>query len=106
MFTKTIIKNNRKAKFGIIMERFDQNKFRITDALYSRNGKDFVSYGDILKNNPLIYRVSKRFGGTNKLVFKRKRVKTCEIGTLTWWKIDKNVLIPCSLIDESIEKIK
>ena len=106
MFTKTIIKKNRKFKFGIKIERISENKFRIIELFSSRNGKDWFSHGDNLKNNHCIYIISKTFGVDNKLLFNNKPVESYEIGTFTCFHIDDSNIIPCILIDEAIEKIR
>ena len=106
MFTKTIIKKNRKFKFGIKIERLSENKFRIIELFSSRNGKDWFSHGDDLKNNHCIYIISKTFGVDNKLLFNNKPVESYEIGAFTCFHIDDSNIIPAILIDEAIEKIR
>ena len=106
MFTKTIIKKDKKFKFGIKIERIYENKFRIIELFSSRNGKNWFSHGDNLKNNDCIYVLSKTFGVENKLLFNNKRVESYEIGTFTCFHIDDANIIPCILIDEAIEKIE
>ena len=44
-----------------------------------------------------------KFIKENKLLLKNKRVKTEDFGTLTCYMIRKNIVIPCSLIDEAID---
>ena len=103
-YSKTIIKNRRKVKLGINIEKMSERAYKITEILYSRNGKDFNSLSnDVLKNNELKYVLSQTFGVDNKLLYKGKRVETCEIGTLTTYCIDDNLIIPCALIDNAID---
>ena len=103
-YTKTIIKNGRKVKLGISIEKMSERAYKITEILYSRNGKDFNSMSnDVLKKNELKYVIAQTFGVDNKLLYKGKRLETCEIGTLTIYYVDDNIILPCSLIDNAID---
>ena len=103
-FTKRIWKHGKKVKVGIHIERAGAHRYRITDFTYSRNGKDFIECtDDVLKNNELMFVVSQTFGVDNKLLYKGKRVDTCEVGALTVYVIGDNIVIPATLIDEAIE---
>ena len=106
MFTKTIIRRDRKFKIGVIIDKIGDNRYRIIDVLYARNGKDFVSTGTDFKKNHCIYIVAKTFGVENKLLFDGKRVQTCELGALTCYEISSDTIIPCSLIDEAVEEVQ
>ena len=103
-YSKTIIKNRRKVKLGINIEKMSERAYKITEILYSRNGKDFNSLSnDVLKNNELKYVLSQTFGAENKLLYKGKRVETCENGTLTFYYVEDDIIIPCALIDNAID---
>lgn len=105
-FTKTILKHGKKVKVGIHIERAGAHRYRITDFTYSRNGKDYIMCtDDLLKNNEVVYVVSQTFGIDNKLLYKGKRVDTCDIGALTVYVIADNIVIPATLIDEAIEML-
>ena len=106
MFTKKFIRKSKRVKYGVIVESLGENKYRINDILYARNGKDFVSTGTDFKKNHCIYIVAKTFGVENKLLFNNKRVQTCEIGALTCYEISSDTIIPASLIDEAVEEIQ
>ena len=100
----TIIKKGKKVKLAINIEKMSGNAYKITDFLCARNGKVFNSCSnDVLKNNELKYVIAQTFGVENKLLYKGKRVKTCEIGTFTAYCIDDNIAIPCTLIDNAID---
>ena len=105
-YTKTYFKNRRTVKLSIDIVKIAEGRFRIKAFYHSRNNKDFVSHGETLKNNHLIYVVPKTFGKDSKLLFNNKIVKHYEVGSLTCFYIDDNHVIPCSLIDEAIDKLK
>ena len=103
-FEKTFYKNDKKVIVSINIERLSQFQYRIWDLYHSDDGETFVHHGDYLRNNKCIYVIAKTFGKDNKLLLNNKRVKTEDFGTLTCYMIRKNIVIPCSLIDEAIEK--
>ena len=106
-YSKRILKNGEKVNLAITIEKVSENKYKITEFLYARNEKDYISLSnDILKNNALIYVVAQTFGVDNRLIYQGKRVKTCEIGTLTCYYIDDSIVIPCALIDEALDYLK
>jgi hypothetical protein len=77
--------------------------YRISEFSYSKNGRDFISDENKLQNNNLIYIAPKTFGKDSKLLLNNKLVKPFEIGALTCFYIDENIVIPCSLIDNAID---
>ena len=104
MFTKSVVKHGKKVKVGIDIERLSDNTYSINDFMYSRNGRDYIKCtDDLLKNNQLVYVTSRNFKKANRLLYKRKPVDTCEIGTLTVYVGADNIVIPCSLIDEAVD---
>ena len=105
-YTKTYFKNRRTVKLSIDIVKIAEGRFRITEFYHSNKDEENVSHGDILKNNHLIYVVPKTFGKDSKLIFNNKIVKHYEVGALTCFYIDDNHVIPCSLIDEAIDKLK
>ncbi len=104
LFTKSVMKHGKKVKVGITIERLSNNTYSINDFMYSRNGRDYIKCtDDLLKNNELVYVTYRNWKKDNKLLYKGKRVDTCEIGTLTVYVVADNIVIPCSLIDEALD---
>ena len=102
-YTKRYFKNGKKVKLSIHITKLSDTSYRISEFSYSKNGKDFISDGNKLQNDNLIYVAPKTFGKMSKLLLNNKLVKHSELGALTCFHIDDNIIIPCSLIDEAID---
>ena len=104
--TKNIFKHGKKVKIGIEIEKTAENVYKISDFRVSKNGKDWITYANnTLKNNDLIYKIAKNCTKEHKLLYHNKLVETCDIGTLTMYCVEENIVIPCSLIDEAVEML-
>ena len=100
---KVVWENGKRVILSINIEQLSANEYRIKDFYHSEDGQMFVHHGDKLRNNKCIYRISRKFGKNNKLLFNNKVMKPEEFGTLTCYNISKNIVIPVSLIDKAVE---
>ena len=97
---------------AIDAEPIDQWTVKITNFYYSDvckksnncgdfNENDLYSDAEFFKNNLCVYVLSRKYNGRSRLLLNKKPVKTCELGTITCYYLDENVIIPCDLIEDA-----
>ena len=101
-YSKAVYMNGKCRYIAIDITKLSDKKYQITDIYYSKNGRDYRVYGSI-GDRKLVYVIPKQLGNYSKLLLNNKCLKSCEIGTFTWYYIDDNNVLPIALVDSAIE---